>query len=111
MKTRSILLLVFAGLAAATVLPSCNPGSGSGSGGTGGALTVGFAQVGAESDWRVAETASITDEAKARGIDLKFSDAAGKQENQIKAIQSFIAQGVDAIILAPKVEDGWKHRF
>jgi simple sugar transport system substrate-binding protein len=39
---------------------------------------------------------------------LKFSDAQGKQENQIKAVRSFIAQGVDAIILAPVVETGWE---
>jgi ABC-type sugar transport system substrate-binding protein len=70
-------------------------------------LTVGFAQVGAESDWRVAESKSIKDEAARRGVDLKFSDAQGKQENQFKAIRSFIAQGVDGIILAPKVETGW----
>ncbi len=70
-------------------------------------LTVGFSQVGAESDWRVAESKSVKDEAAKRGIDLKFSDAQGKQENQFKAISSFIAQGVDGIILAPKVETGW----
>jgi simple sugar transport system substrate-binding protein len=70
-------------------------------------LTVGFSQVGAESDWRVAESKSIKDEAAKRGIDLKFSDAQGKQENQIAAIRAFITQGVDGIILAPKVETGW----
>jgi simple sugar transport system substrate-binding protein len=56
----------------------------------------------------VAESKSIKDEASKRGIDLKFSDAQGKQENQFKAIRSFIAQGVDGIILAPKVETGWE---
>jgi simple sugar transport system substrate-binding protein len=71
-------------------------------------MVVGFSQVGAESDWRVAETKSIKDEAINRGVDLKFSDAQGKQENQIKAIRSFIAQGVTGIILAPKVETGWE---
>ena len=69
--------------------------------------TVGFAQVGAESAWRTAETDSIKSEAAKRGINLKFSDAQGKQENQIRAVRSFIAQGVDAIILAPVVETGW----
>lgn len=69
--------------------------------------TVGFAQVGAESAWRTAETESIKSEAQKRGINLKFSDAQGKQENQIKAVRGFIAQGVDAIILAPVVETGW----
>ena len=71
-------------------------------------LTVGFAQVGAESAWRTAETDSIKAEAAKRGVNLKFSDAQGKQENQIKAVRSFIAQGVDAIILAPVVETGWE---
>jgi len=69
--------------------------------------TVGFAQVGAESAWRTAETESIKSEAQKRGVNLKFSDAQGKQENQIRAVRSFIAQGVDAIILAPVVETGW----
>lgn len=70
-------------------------------------ITVGFAQVGAESAWRTAETESIKVEAAKRGVNLKFSDAQGKQENQIRAIRSFIAQRVDAIILAPVVETGW----
>jgi simple sugar transport system substrate-binding protein len=70
--------------------------------------TIGFSQIGAESAWRTAETQSIQDEAKKRGIDLKFSDAQQKQENQIKALKAFVAQGVDAIILAPVVETGWE---
>ncbi len=71
-------------------------------------LVVGFSQIGAESSWRTAETNSIRSEADSRGIELKFSDAQGKQENQVKAITAFIAQKVDAIILAPKVETGWE---
>ena len=71
-------------------------------------IVVGFSQIGAESAWRTAETSSIKDEAAIRGITLKFSDAQQKQENQIKAIKSFIAQKVDAIILAPVVETGWE---
>jgi galactofuranose transport system substrate-binding protein len=47
-------------------------------------------------------------EAEARGIDLKFADAQQKQENQIKAIRGFIAQGVDAILVAPVVATGWE---
>ncbi len=76
--------------------------------GSGKQLTVGFAQVGAESAWRTAETESIKSEAAKRNVNLKFSDAQGKQENQIKAVRGFIAQGVDAIILAPVVETGWE---
>jgi simple sugar transport system substrate-binding protein len=71
------------------------------------ALTLGFAQVGAESEWRTANTVSIKDAAKAAGIKLKFSDAQQKQENQIKAIRSYIAQKVDVIAFAPVVTTGW----
>ena len=71
-------------------------------------IVVGFAQTGNESDWRRAHTASIKGEAEKRGITLKFSDAQNKQENQIKAIRSFIAQGVDVIILSAVVETGWE---
>jgi ABC-type sugar transport system substrate-binding protein len=71
-------------------------------------LVVGFAQVGAESAWRTANTKSMKDEAAKRGIELKFVDAQGKQENQIQAINSFITQKVDAIILAPVVETGFE---
>ena len=70
-------------------------------------LKVGFAQTGAESVWRTANTASMKAEAEKRHVDFKFADGEGKQENQIRAIRSFIAQGVDAIILAPIVETGW----
>ncbi len=75
------------------------------------ALTVGFSQVGSESGWRTTFSESVKAEAKKRGITLKFSDAQQKQENQIKAIRSFIAQGVDAIIVAPVVETGWRPVF
>jgi len=70
-------------------------------------ITLGFAQVGAESEWRAANTVSIKDAAKAAGINLKFSDAQQKQENQIKAIRSYIAQKVSVIAFAPVVTTGW----
>ncbi|UTW05315.1 ABC transporter substrate-binding protein [Amphritea atlantica] len=71
------------------------------------ATTIGFSQIGSESGWRAAETTITQQQAKARGITLKFADAQQKQENQIKALRSFIAQGVDAILLAPVVATGW----
>jgi len=70
-------------------------------------LKVGFAQTGAESAWRTANTNSMKAEAEKRGVDFKFADGLGKQENQIRAVRSFITQGVDAIVLAPIVETGW----
>ncbi|MGY4827167.1 ABC transporter substrate-binding protein [Sphaerotilaceae bacterium SBD11-9] len=71
-------------------------------------IVLGFSQVGAESEWRTANTESIKSAAKAAGIELKFSDAQQKQENQIKAIRSFIAQKVDVIAFSPVVESGWE---
>ena len=70
-------------------------------------LVIGFAQTGSESGWRTAFTNSMKAEAEKEGIDLKFSDGQQKQEVQIQAIRSFIAQKVDAILLAPLVETGW----
>ena len=70
-------------------------------------IVLGFTQVGAESEWRTANTESIKSAAKEAGIELKFSDAQQKQENQIKAIRSFIAQKVDVIAFSPVVESGW----
>src|SRR6476469_9147713 len=70
-------------------------------------IVLGFSQIGAESEWRTANTESIKSSAKEAGIDLKFSDAQQKQENQIKAIRSFIAQKVDVIAFSPVVESGW----
>ena len=70
-------------------------------------MTIGFSQIGSESGWRAAETTVTKQEAEERGITLKFADAQQKQENQISALRSFIAQGVDAILIAPVVATGW----
>ncbi len=70
-------------------------------------LVIGFAQVGSESGWRAAETKVAKADAAKAGVDLRISDAQQKQENEIKAIRAFIAQGVDAIFLAPVVATGW----
>jgi galactofuranose transport system substrate-binding protein len=74
-------------------------------------LIVGYAQLGDESEWRSANTASVKEAAADLGVELKFSDAQQKQENQIKAIRSFIAQKVDVIGVAPLVETGWDDVF
>ena len=71
------------------------------------AVTIGFSQVGDEGDWRPAFSKDMQEEAKKEGIDLKYADAQGKEEEQLKAVRSFIAQKVDAIIIAPVVTTGW----
>jgi galactofuranose transport system substrate-binding protein len=70
-------------------------------------IVLGFSQIGAESEWRTANTESIKSAAATSNIDLRFADAQQKQENQIKAIRSFIAQKVDVIAFSPVVETGW----
>ncbi|MDQ3813323.1 MAG: ABC transporter substrate-binding protein [Armatimonadota bacterium] len=119
--TRGLLLL-----AGSVLLASCNrggsPEDGQGAAPTGGTgtntsagapktgkkIVVGFSQIGAESGWRTANTESIKSEAAKRGIDLRFADAQQKQENQIKALRSFAAQGVDVIAFSPVVTTGWE---
>lgn len=102
------VITVTAGLALLGGMTACGSSSDGGNGGSGGdGLTMGFAQVGAESGWRSANTTSIRDTAKKEGVDLKFSDAQQKQENQIKAIRSYIQQKVDVIAFSPVVETGW----
>lgn len=71
-------------------------------------IVLGFSQIGAESEWRTANSESIKQAAKDAGIELKFADAQQKQENQIKAIRSFIAQKVDVIAFSPVVESGFE---
>jgi galactofuranose transport system substrate-binding protein len=103
--------LLTLGLAACGGSGGGAPAAGGGAPASGGAatdtLTLGFAQVGAESGWRTANTKSIQDSAAAAGVDLKFSDAQQKQENQIKAIRSYIQQKVDVIAFSPVVTTGW----
>ena len=74
---------------------------------TGSTLVLGFAQLGAESSWRTSNTKSITEAAQNSDIKLMYEEAEQKQENQIKAIRSFIAYQVDVIAFAPIVENGW----
>nr|WP_213001322.1 ABC transporter substrate-binding protein [Actinoplanes consettensis] len=99
---------VLSGLLITSALSGCGGDDGdSGSGGGDGKLVLGFSQVGAESGWRTANTKSIQESAASAGVELKFSDAQGKQENQIKAIRNFITQRVDVIAFSPVVESGW----
>ena len=70
-------------------------------------IVVGFSQLGAESSWRIANTASMEQAAKEAGYGLMMDNANQKQEKQIDAIRSFIAYRVDVIVFSPIVETGW----
>ncbi|TLS48131.1 ABC transporter substrate-binding protein [Streptomyces montanus] len=111
MLNRRNFLTAAVGVAAAGGLAACakedDSSSSSSSGGGSKAITLGFSQVGSESGWRSANTDSVKASAKEAGYTLKFSDAQQKQENQISAIRSFIAQKVDVIAFSPVVVTGW----
>jgi ABC-type sugar transport system substrate-binding protein len=110
MKSWLGMSLAAAIFAATSLLTGCGNNDTTGTGGTGGTgkkMVVGFAQTGSESGWRSANTNSVKSEAERRGIDLKFVDANSKADNQRKAVQDFIAQRVDIIIIEPIEVTGW----
>jgi galactofuranose transport system substrate-binding protein len=74
-------------------------------------LIIGYAQLGAESEWRAANTISIKETADQLGVELRFLDAQQKQVNQIEAVRKLIIQKVDVIGLSPIVETGWDEVF
>ncbi len=94
------ILLLFNGCASKNNTSSDNPESNM--------IVVGFSQVGAESEWRVANTENMRAVfSERRGYELIFDDARNKPENQIRAIRTFIQQDVDFIVVSPIVETGW----
>jgi galactofuranose transport system substrate-binding protein len=95
--------------ALALAMTGCAGGGAGGGGGDDDVITVGFAQTGSESGWRAANTESMKTAFSAEnGFELVFNAADNKIEAQIAAVRSFINQGVDAIVIAPIVEDGWE---
>ena len=72
-------------------------------------IVVGVSQLGSESGWRTANTESVQRVfTKENGYFMIFNNARQKQENQIKAVRSFISQRVDYIVISPVVETGWQ---
>ena len=72
-------------------------------------LLLGFAQIGSESSWRIGNTKSVQEAAERHGIRLMMADANQKQENEIRALRSFIAYRVDVLAFVPIVEEGWEN--
>lgn len=127
MKRSRLLTLLTLSIVALLILAACGTpaDTGTGAASTGGAASaaaggqaasgglpklsgkptkVGFAQTESNNPWRLAQTASMQDEAKKRGIELVYTDAAGSAAKQVADVESMIAQGVDAIFLAPREE-------
>jgi len=98
--------LALAGVVSLTLVGCSAPAGGGGGGDE--LITVGFAQTGSESGWRSANTESMKAAfSEENGFELVFNAADNKPEAQIAAVRSFINQGVDAIVIAPIVVDGW----
>src|SRR5690606_13625327 len=99
--------LVLAGCSSTTETPATG-GNNNNDGGGSDLIVVGFAQTGSESGWRSANTESMKTAFSAEnGFELVFNAADNDPAAQIAAVRSFINQGVDAIVIAPIVEDGW----
>ena len=116
MKKRKVLAVLLCAAMTAALAVGCGGSKGSDSSdkssdspsSSDDVITVGFSQVGAESDWRTANSESMKSTfTKDNGYELIFDDAQQKQENQISAIRNFIQQDVDYIVLAPVTETGW----
>lgn len=105
---KKLLGLALLGAMMATLLVGCGSSGGKKGDTKDDVITVGFSQVGAESDWRTANSESMKSTfSEKNGYKLIFDDAQQKQENQITAIRNFIQQEVDYIVLAPVTESGW----
>jgi galactofuranose transport system substrate-binding protein len=105
-RWRRVVVLVAAAVIVG-LLASCG-----GAGGSGGSKTkpwvVGFSQIGSESEWRTADTVSVQNAfLEDPSFVLIYSDAQQRQENQIKALRSFIARKVDCILFTALVETGY----
>ena len=99
---------IIGGIAIAAALTLTATGCSGAGGADDGLITVGFAQTGSESGWRSANTESMKAAfSEENGFELVFNAADNKPEAQIAAVRSFINQGVDAIVIAPIVSDGW----
>lgn len=71
-------------------------------------INVGFSQLGSESAWRTANTESVQNTlTEKNGYFLLYDNARQSQQNQIKALRSYISQRVDVIVFCPVQETGW----
>lgn len=74
------------------------------------AFVIGFSQVGSESDWRIANTKSMTETFQGDPqYEFRMENARQQQENQFASVRRFILEGVDLIVIAPTVEEGWQN--
>ncbi|MCL1909010.1 MAG: ABC transporter substrate-binding protein [Holophagaceae bacterium] len=108
MKKIAVALLALATMSIAYTGCKKESGAGGVTKGMDRKIVMGYSQIGAESEWRNGNTRSVQDAAKEWNVDLRFSDAMQKQENQIQAIRTFIRQKVDIIAFSPVVESGWE---
>ena len=106
--TTVLLVLVIASIALMSCGGKKDDGAGGVTKGMDRKIVMGYSQIGAESEWRNANTLSVLAAATEWNVDLRFSDAMQKQENQIQAMRTFIRQKVDIICFTPVVSSGWR---
>jgi simple sugar transport system substrate-binding protein len=118
MKKLSAIILILAILAAAAMLvfPRVNrQGTGKAEGKNDGVtrgmnrkLVMGYSQIGAECKWQLTCADSVRAAVVDWNVDLRFSDAQQRPENQTQAIRAFIRQEVDVIAFTPVIPAGWE---
>ncbi|MCP8969672.1 ABC transporter substrate-binding protein [Ectobacillus ponti] len=103
----SILVLFLAACSSGSTTTSSNAGTGTSSEKKSSKeIVVGWSQMENNNPWRIAETKSIRDEAKKRGIKMVYSDAQGDTAKQVSDVEDMVAQKVDYIVLAPREFEG-----
>ena len=104
---KKVLATIVAAAMSFSLLAGCGS-QGAAPAADGDVITVGFAQVGHESDWRTASTNSVQAAlSKENGIDLQFVDCDNDSAAQLEAVRNFIEQDVDYIVIDPIVSTGW----
>lgn len=107
-KSKLVVMLLIAVFTLSLVVAGCGGGSQPAAQQPAKKIVIGFSQVGAESEWRIAMSKILQDEFKKQSdFEFIFSDAQQKQENQLKSIRTFIQQKVNFIVFAPVVQTGW----
>ena len=117
LKNRSVLVLImifaFAFIACDRKPAGSNTGGNSAGGDSGGKKTVAFAQTENDGPWRIAESASMKEEAAKRADKYNFvsTDAQGKTPKQVSDVEDLIARKVNVIFLAPREDEGFSAVF
>jgi ribose transport system substrate-binding protein len=71
-------------------------------------LKVGYSELSIADPWRVAQVASMQEEATKRGVNYIMTDAQNKQDKQLSDLEDLMSQGCNFIFLSPLNMDGFQ---